>query len=81
MSKLAGYMAFTLFIHAATVDSNPEQRARLLSEVRPMLKQLRDDEITIEPIMQKVMDIMGDQWRMNKASREAIDALLNGDKK
>lgn len=74
--KFAGYLAFTIWVAAAIYDGTPEQRQRLQDEVRPMLKDLRDDKITIEPILDTVTDIMGEEWAPKNEWKAWIDKLV-----
>jgi hypothetical protein len=83
VTKLGGYVAFILFVHAALHDANAEQRVRLRTEVRPLLDVMRDKEAGEEGmmmVMEKIMDIMGKNWKMNDESRQWIESML-GDKK
>jgi hypothetical protein len=79
MTKLAGYMAFILFMGAAMHDANEEQRARLNSEVRPLLDAMRAKtagEREMTAVMEKVLEVMGDNWQMNEESRKWIELML-----
>jgi len=78
MTKLGGYMAFILFVHAAVHDANEEQRVRLHKEVRPLLDEMRDrkSETGMKEVMEKVLNVMGPNWTMNDESREWIEKIL-----
>jgi hypothetical protein len=79
MTKLGGYMAFILFVYAAMHDANEEQRARLRSEVRPLLDAMRaktSSEREMTAVMEKILEIMGDDWQMNEESRKWINKVL-----
>jgi len=71
VTKLSGYMAFTLLIGAANADADDYQRNRLRAELLPLLEDTK--HWNGPAILQTFHDIMGPSWKPKGEWASAIE--------
>lgn len=62
MTEWRAPLALVMLIGSARADSSEDQLARLRAEIPPLLRQFREDGV-MRPIVDKVIEIMGVEWR------------------
>lgn len=77
MSALSGHLALVMFVAAARADATHEQRGRLDERLKPLIQSFRADGDP-EPLLLKVIEIMGPEWEPSGEWKAWIDSLLSG---
>jgi hypothetical protein len=77
VANLAGYMAFILLVNAAITDADPIRKQLLRRDIKPMLEQWRTRPTMFPLIIQRIEEIMGDEWTMDEEHKQSIEQLLN----
>lgn len=78
--KWTAPLALVMLIGSALADAGPEQRVRLREEVTVLLQQFREDG-RMKPLIDKVIEIMGPDWRPTGEWDLFLKNLLAGDER
>lgn len=73
-------LAMLMLIGSALADAEGDQKLRLREEITVLLRQFRDDG-RMKPIIDKVIEIMGKEWRPTGEWDLFLKNLMAGDER